>query len=225
MKDWLPTNDLKLAKLIGVWDVKLSSTANRTAFAWDSTDCANTQANMAKFTDALEKYQHDPTRSKRIDKDEAKEIAKTAMRLFAGDRIRKNPRMSVVQKLEMGVGPRDETKTSGGKVKDTLDMSFRNDPHANTHIQYTDYKKHDADNKSKDPYQLAVFQIYIQGPGDPPPRVDSDEFWSRDIINLSSPLKIIFKGDDAGKMCWYRARWQARNAKQGDWSMASALIP
>jgi hypothetical protein len=225
MGDWIPHKEADLVKLIAVWDAKLASTANRAAFAWETSDCVNTQVAMAKFTDALAKYTDDPTQTNRIDKDEAMAIAISAMRVFAGDRVRKNPRMSVSQKLEMGVGPEDDILTPGGEIKDNVDMSFRNDPHPDAHTQYTDYKKQGAETKAKFPYHVAAFQICIQGPGDPAPRVDSDELWGPVILNLSSPLKIQFNSIDAGKTCWYRACWQAENTKQGNWTMASAMIP
>jgi hypothetical protein len=104
-------------------------------------------------------------------------------------------------------------------------MSFRNDPRPGTHTQYVYYKILGAANRSKEPYHMGVFQMYIQGPGDPAPSVDKNEFWSRDILNMASPLKITFDSADAGKTCWYRALWEGKHSQQGRWSMASATIP
>jgi hypothetical protein len=144
---------------------------------------------------------------------------------FADSDIRPNKKMTPADKLRYGIGPADTENTEGGEVEDTVDMSFKNDPHPDKHTQIVPYKKLGADNNSKDPYQMAVFQICIQGPGDPPPKVDDDAGWSRDMICMSSPFKYKFKSTDAGKICWYRARWEAKNGKQGDWAMFSAMTP
>jgi hypothetical protein len=125
----------------------------------------------------------------------------------------------------LGFKVQGTTRTSGGEILDTVEMSFLNDPRPDTHTQYAHYKKLGFLSKSKAPYHKAVFQIYIQGPGDPPPRMDDDSFWSRDITCMASPLVSTFKSTDAGKICWYRARWESFDDKQGRWTMAWAMIP
>jgi hypothetical protein len=88
--------------------------------------------------------------------------------------------VTAADRLAMGLPPHDLINTPGGKIKNTVAMGFRNDPRPGTHTQYTDYWISGSESKSKGNYQMAVFQICIQGPGEPEPRVDSDEFWSLD---------------------------------------------
>jgi hypothetical protein len=118
----------------------------------------------------------------------------------------------------------DSNKTAGGEIEDTVAMTFVNDSHPGTHKQFVRYKILGADNNSKAPYHMAVFQTYIQGPGDPDPLIDDDSFWSKDIICMSSPLEYIHKSTDVGKNCWYRARWEAEGGEQGPWTMAMVMI-
>jgi hypothetical protein len=125
----------------------------------------------------------------------------------------------------LGLPVPDPTNTAGGEIIDTIDMSFKNDPRPDSHTQYVYFKILGADNRSKYPYHMAVFQRYIQGPGDPEPIADKDALWTRDIIVMSSPYVSTFDSADAGKICWYRSRWEAFSGKQGKWSMIRAMIP
>jgi hypothetical protein len=72
---------------------------------------------------------------------------------------------------------------------------------------------------------MGVFQICIRKPGEPEPSISDESVWSKDIICLSSPLKIQHKDTDAGKDCYYRAHWEALDGKKGKWSMIRAMIP
>jgi hypothetical protein len=157
-------------------------------------------------------------------KNEARTAGEKGLRYFIQRYLIWEP-VTNADRVAMGLPLGDLINTPGGEIKDTVAMSFRNDPRPDTHTQYTDYKKTGAANKAKEPYHMAVFQRYIQGPGDPAPSVDKDELWSRDIINMSSPLETKFDSAGAGKICWYRARWEGKDSQQGRWTMAFAMIP
>jgi hypothetical protein len=157
-------------------------------------------------------------------KNEARKAAKTYLSEFIARYLVWDP-VTDADRLAMGMPLRDRVNTPGGEVVDTVEMSFRNDPRPGTHTQYMYYKILGAANRAKAPYHLLVLQTYIQGPGDPAPSVDAAAHWSRDIVNMSSPFKITFDSADAGKVCWYRALWEAKGGKQGRWSMSSAMIP
>jgi hypothetical protein len=104
-------------------------------------------------------------------------------------------------------------------------MTITNDPLVDSHRHIIHYKKLGAAGRGKAPWRLAVFQTYIQAPGDPSPLIDGESFWSRDYISMKSPFKRPHRSADSGKTCWYRACWESQGGKQGAWSMARAMIP
>jgi hypothetical protein len=158
-------------------------------------------------------------------KDEAKAALDTAMRDFTNASIRYNRKMTSADKLFLGVPTRDPARALRREVTDTVDMTITNDPAVDSHRHIIHYKRLGAESRSKDPYHLAVFQTYIQGPGESEPRIDDDAAWSKDITNMASPFVQQHRSADAGKTCWYRSRWEALNNAKGPWSMERAMIP
>jgi hypothetical protein len=158
---------------------------------------------------------------------EAKNLAKAELRLALSDLLERGllvyPR-TTDDVLAMGFSLVDDTPTSVTMVTDAVDMTISNDPLPDSYRQIIHYKILGAASRSKEPYLLAVFQIYIQGPGDPPPRIDDDSVWSNDIINMKSPYTHQHLSTDVGKTCWFRARWQAKGGKRGPWTMRRAGI-
>jgi hypothetical protein len=222
---WIPAREQDLVDLVAIWEATLSDAAKKTAFGWDATQCSNVLAVIGEFLNARNEYQVDKTKAKRLVKDEKKKALEAAMRKFANTSIRFNDKMTVADKLALGIGPGDETDTPQGQVTDTVDMTITNDAAADSHTHIIHYKKLGANNNAKAPWHLAVFQTYVQGPGDPEPLIDDDALWSRDIINMSSPFTHQYRSADAGKTAWYRAHWEAESSDKGQWSMSRAMIP
>jgi hypothetical protein len=222
---WIPAREQDFVDLVGRWKVAISDSAKETAFGWDTAECGELLTKIGDFDDALAEYKLDKTPEKRLDKDEKREVLTTGMQDFAATSVRRNKKMSGADKLFMGIGPEDKTDTPQGTVSDAVDMTITNDPVADSSKHIIHYKKLGAANKAKDPWHLAIFQIYIQGPGESAPAIDDDAVWSKDFINMSSPFLCEHRSADAGKICWYRVRWEATNGKKGPWAMARAMIP
>lgn len=102
-EDWIPTQEEKLVYLMAVWQAKLADGALQTAYGWPTDECTQTKTAMTAFTDARAAYQTAPTKANRTEKDELKKAAVDAMRKFARERIRNNPKMNDGQKQELGV--------------------------------------------------------------------------------------------------------------------------
>ncbi|MDR3324576.1 MAG: hypothetical protein LBS82_01120 [Spirochaetaceae bacterium] len=224
-KDWVPTREQDLVDLLAHWDAMLGDSAQKTAFGWDGVVCAQILIKISEFLDARAEYQAEKTKSRQLAKDRKKAAVKAAMRKFANSSVRFNDKMQPEDKLELGIGPHDETDTEQGEVGNAVDMTITNDPLANSHRHILHYRKLGSKSKAKAPWHMAVFQTYIQGPGDPDPDIRNEAMWSKDIINMTTPLKHQHNPADAGKMAWYRAHWEANGGKKGDWSMACATIP
>jgi hypothetical protein len=223
--DWLPRREQDLFELATVWDEWLSDAAKQTAFGWRAAECAAVVLKIGTFFEKRAAYQADRSKARRLLKNAAMKVLVAAMRKFANDAIRFNDLMNVADKFVMGIGPVDETDTPQGSVGDGVEMTVTNGLLVDSHIQYIHYKRQGAANRAKAPWHLAVFQMYVQGPGDPAPLVNNDALWSRDIINLASPFVVQHGDADAGKTCWYRAHWEALDGKKGPWSMVRAMIP
>jgi hypothetical protein len=222
--DWFPSKELEMLALIGVWDPILANAAKRTAYGWDPTDCAATQAAMEEFKTAWQDYKDFDTSKNLSKKKAAKKKAAASMRDFAATHIRPNKKMPPEEKEAMGVRTTDTILTPGSDVTEGMNMSSENDRLTDSHIQYIHYKRFGVLSKAKYPYYQAIFQICIRNPGEGEPNIQDDSMWSQDITNMASPFRIQHNPDDSGKDCWYRARWQAKSGKKGPWTMFRARI-
>jgi hypothetical protein len=158
---------------------------------------------------------------------EAKNLAEVDLRLALSDLLDRGLLLSprtADDAVAMGFTLIDDARTGTAVVTDSVDMSITNDPQPDSHTHIIHYRKLGAPNRSKAPWHLAVFQTYIQGPGDPEPLADDDSFWSADITNMKSPYTHQHLSTDIGKTCWYRTRWQAKNGNKGPWTMKKAGV-
>ncbi|MDR0702362.1 MAG: hypothetical protein LBF61_08165 [Azoarcus sp.] len=110
-KDWLPTTEDGLIKLMAVWSTKLANASLQTAYGWVATECTSTIATITAFNTAYATYHTTPTETNRIAKDDVKKAAIAAMRKFAAERIRFNAKMTPAQRKELGVRTRDTEPT------------------------------------------------------------------------------------------------------------------
>jgi hypothetical protein len=125
----------------------------------------------------------------------------------------------------LGLETADSIKTPTTEVKDTTELWVTNDTAADTHVQYVHFKIAGSTSDAKDPYYACIMQTCIRAPAEPPPSIDNNAEWGKDIVCMASPEKVQHKAADAGKTCYYRAQWQARNSFKGPWTPVTATVP
>jgi hypothetical protein len=160
---------------------------------------------------------------------EAKNLAEAALReALTGllDRgLLLEPR-TAADAVAMGFHLIDDTRTVLTAVNDAVDIdSISNGPITGSHTHIIRYHIEGSAHRAKAPYHLAVFQVYIQGPGDPPPILNSERGWSKDYVSMNEPFEIRHEPGDVGKIAHYRALWETDGGVKGPWSMASVEIP
>jgi hypothetical protein len=92
--NWIPSKESALIDLTKVWQLKLLNQSLQTAYGWVAQECTRTVASLTAFVSAYDAYHSTPTHPNRMAKDIARETAKSAMRKFASERIRFNPKMT-----------------------------------------------------------------------------------------------------------------------------------
>ena len=128
--------------------------------------------------------------------------------------------------VAMGFQLIDDARTMITVVNDAVDIdSISNSPIPGSHTHIVRYHIEGRARRSKSPYHLAVFQVYIRGPGDPEPILNSEQGWSKDYISLSEPFELRHEPGDVGKTAYYRAHWETANGVKGPWAMVSAEVP
>jgi hypothetical protein len=127
--------------------------------------------------------------------------------------------------VSMGFEFVDDTRTVITEVTDTVNFgNILNGPVAGSHVHIVPYNITGKKSRAKAPYHLAVFQMYIQGPDDPPPILEEDKWWGKDILSKNEPFEHHHKAEDVGKIAHYRARWETANTVVGPWTMTNAQV-
>jgi hypothetical protein len=160
---------------------------------------------------------------------EAKNLAEVALRESLSDLLDRGmllePR-TAADAVAMGFHLIDGTRTVVTVVNDAVDMdNIINGPIPGSHIQTIWYHVEGRPHRAKSPYHLAVFQVYIQAAGDPPPVLNSERGWSKDYVCMNEPFELRHEPDDVGKTAYYRAHWETEGGVKGPWSMVSAQVP
>jgi hypothetical protein len=205
---------------------KVTAASGGTA-EWTHIPAAETQTLTELYDDYHRKHmvcKGDPTSSDRLARKEAGDKLEKFTRYYI-KRYLSFPPVTDVDREKMHLHLLNTKPTPQGPVNEGVEITITNDPMADSHRHILYYKREGASNKAKAPWHLAVFQIYIQGPDDPAPMIDSERFWSKDFINMDSPYTHQHTTPDVGKTCWYRAHWEATNGAKGPLSMARAQIP
>jgi hypothetical protein len=128
--------------------------------------------------------------------------------------------------VAMGFHLIDDTRTVVTKVNDAVDIDeITNGAIPGSHIHVIGYRIEGRPTRAKAPYHLAIFQVYIQGPGDPPPILNSDRDWSKDYVSMNEPFELRHEPGDVGKTAYYRAQWETDGGIKGPWAMSSAEVP
>jgi hypothetical protein len=97
---------------MATWVTWLGDAAKRTAFGWDAALCGLVVSRIGEFTEALAAYQADNSSGNLLAKNEAKKAAIAAMRAFANTSVRFNTKMTDIDRLALGIHPRDTTPSA-----------------------------------------------------------------------------------------------------------------
>jgi hypothetical protein len=160
---------------------------------------------------------------------EVKNLAEDALREALTDLLDRGlllePR-TAADAVAMGFHLIDGTRTVVAVVNDAVDIdSITNGPITGSHTHILHYHIEGNPHRSKAPYHLAIFQVYIQGAGDPPPILNSERGWGKDYLSLNEPFELRHEPGDMGKIAYYRALWETEGGVKGPWSMTSAEVP
>jgi hypothetical protein len=128
--------------------------------------------------------------------------------------------------VKMGFHLLAHTYTVVTEVNDAVDIdSITNGPIPGSHVHVVRYRIDGHARRAKSPYHLAIFEVYIQGAGDPPPVLNSEKGWGKSFNCMNEPFELRHESGDQGKVAHYRAAWESKSGVIGPWSMASAEIP
>ena len=128
--------------------------------------------------------------------------------------------------VAMGFQLVDDTRTMITVVNDAVAIdSISNGPIPGSHAHIVRYHIEGSAHRSKAPYRLAVFQVYVRSADEPEPILNSEQGWSKDYVSMKDPFELRHKPGDVGKIAYYRAQWETKGGAKGPWSMARAEIP
>ena len=102
-RDWMPTREQDLLDLVNRWIANFQSTD----FDWRTEDILGVSTEITEFITLRDTFLGNRTHHNRIRKDEVKRDCVTAMRKFANNFIRFNPKMNAADKLAFGVRERN----------------------------------------------------------------------------------------------------------------------
>ncbi|MDR2260271.1 MAG: hypothetical protein LBE06_04920 [Azoarcus sp.] len=213
--DWLPAREQDLIDLIAVWQVKLANQSLQTAYGWIASECTTTVAALTAFLTARATYQSTPTHPNRLAKDGAKKTAIAAMRKFAAERIRNNPKMTEAQRDELGVRTRDPVPTPVPVPAEGPESRIEISAHAPGQVKvYYEGAK---------PYGVIAVDIAYGVPDAPVER--ADDLPHRDSFTRN-PWTYAAQSGERGKNFYYALRWRT-NEGVSAWTEQSreVIIP
>jgi hypothetical protein len=160
---------------------------------------------------------------------EAKNLAKVVLCEALSDLLKRGlllaPRTEA-DAVAMGFSLLDRTRTAVSVVNDAVDIdSISNGPIPSSHVHIIRYHIEGKTYRAKAPYHLAVFQVYLKGPDDAEPVLNSERGWSKDYVSMREPFEMRHEPGDMGKTAYYRAQWETTGGAKGPWSMMSAEVP
>ncbi|MDR3276481.1 MAG: hypothetical protein LBT11_04630 [Treponema sp.] len=211
--DWLPTKEQDLVDLVKQWSVTLADTAKQTAFGWAPEDCTAVLGKITDFTDARAGYQADKTPEKRLDKDEAVEAVKEAMRGFANSSIRFNKKMSDAEKLALGIHPKDSTHSPKPKPAEHVAFVLRVD--AQGHAVWADYRIAEGAGRGKGPYHGVEIRLWVLPLAESAPVGAEHPGW-RSEVDTATPWHHDFAEAEVGMRLHVTMRWENPSVGKGE---------
>jgi hypothetical protein len=213
-KDWVPTQEEKLIELAAFWEVKLADTSLQNAYSWPADECAAAGDVLAAFPAARSAYRLVPTEANRIAKDEARAAAVDALRKFARERIRNNPKMSDPQKQELGVIVSDREPSpvpvpDAGPESDAV-ISAREPGVVKT--RYLGAKPYGVD-------RIEIAWLVSDTPVDGPDQLTVRETFTR------NPWSHTFGHDCRGRRLYYSMRYLTKGGASNWSDVREVVIP
>ncbi|MDR2260130.1 MAG: hypothetical protein LBE06_04180 [Azoarcus sp.] len=235
-QDWIPTTETGLTDLMAVWATKLANTSLQTAYGWIAAECTATTATFTAFNTAYAAYHAAPTQPNRLAKDTARKTAIAAMRKFAAERIRNNPKMTPAQRLELNVRTIDTTPTPvpPPTAQAEADITYPGPHQLKLHL-------HPLADTPPDPHNSDYgYRVYfgVMPPGGAgveaatsvkrelmKPPASGNELPHSRFTRRQSDI-FDFEQTDSGKTAYFCIRFENAKGEPGPWGpMLSAVIP
>jgi hypothetical protein len=213
-QDWIPTREEKLIELMTVWQMKLADSALQTAFLWPTNECAAVQNGIPAFLSARTAYQGAPTRANRTGKDDAKKAVVDAIRRFARERVRNNPKMTDPQKQELGVTVSDREPSPvpvpvAGPDSEA-DISAKSP--GVVRVRYLGAKPYGVD-------QIEIAWALAAAPVDSPDQLVNHETFPR------NPWEHTFGHEDRAQKMYYSLRYLTREGASSWSDVREVIVP
>jgi hypothetical protein len=210
--DWIPTQEDKLAELMMNWQGKLADVTLQGDYGWVAAECTETAAAIAAFLNARTAYQAAPTKANHTEKEEFKKSAVEAMRKFARERVRNNPKMNDGQRQDMGVNVADHEPSPVQPPDEGPDGEAEISAKSPgvVKVRYLGAKPYGVD-------RVEIAWNFSAGPVDSPDLLTNKETFSR------NPWEHTFGHDDRGKKMYYSLRYLTKEG-ESHWSDVREVI-
>jgi hypothetical protein len=224
--DWFPEGEQDAVDLIERWDKMLSDAAKRIAYGWDATECSKVIGEMEVFLVARAECRAINSTANRLTKKEMLDAAKAAMRFFANAFVRFNPKMTDVDKLILGIRPRERTTTPKPAPTDLVELEISTI--SSDHRVKVRYRIAGSAKRGKGRYHGVEIRFWVRELHAPGPLDAEEDGWHSET-DTRSPWEKTFPGADAGKRLYIMMRWEnaaTRQRSKGPWSaMADLIVP
>jgi hypothetical protein len=217
--DWLPNREQDLAELCAKWKTGLGNPKNAAAFGWKQAEVDGALVKVDGFLTARAAYEDDDSSKNRMEKDEAKEGAKQAMRNFANSSIRYNSLMGAADRLVYGIRPADHTATPAGKPESYPEAEPDTSVIRRVTIRFWD----SATKKRGKPHGVHGAEIRW-ALLDHEPAAESE--LSNSDFDTATPFTLSFDESQRGKRLYFCLRWESTTNLKGPFGeIYSAVIP
>jgi hypothetical protein len=199
---------------MAIWQTKLATTALQTAYGWVATECTATIAAITAFLAARAAYQAAPTKANLIQKEESKKTAVEALRKFARERIRNNPKMTDAQREELGVNTPDPEPTPvpvpDKGPESTAETSAR--VPGVVKVRYSGAKPYGVD-------RVEIAWALSDAPIDSPELLPNKESFPH------NPWEHTFGHDERGKKLYYSLRYLTKEGPSHWTEVREVIVP
>jgi hypothetical protein len=213
-QDWVPAPEEKLIELMAVWQDKLANATLQYTYSWPADECTAVRSALTAFTNARAEYQAAPTGANRTEKDEMKKAAIDAMRKFARERVRNNPKMNDGQKQELGVTVSDKEPSPvpgpDAGPEGEADISAKSP--GVVKVRYLGAKPYGVD-------RVEIAWLVSDTMIDSPDQLTYHETFSR------NPWEHTFGHGDRGKKMYYSLRYLTREGASSWSEVREVVIP